>query len=468
MTHPFERIPPQALEAEQATLSAMFLSRAASETVQEVLSADDFYQETHRHVFHAIASLSAREEPTDLLTVAAELRRHDRLDQIGGIPYLAILQDSSPTAAHALFHANLVRDAAVRRRLIDTFSQGIAQCYDGDASPAQIMDRTQEKLYALQTKGREDTMALVGPLITKRLMTLADAMETGEPVRGLLSGFPDLDRMTNGFHPSQLIFLAARPSVGKSALALLLALHVVETVQAPVALFSLEMSHTAVVDRLLAMESRIDSLRLSAADFRDADDSTDGEFARLLRVGGRLSKLPLYIDEDACPTVQTIRIRSRQIAARQGLAMGVVDYLGLVQSAGRAENRTQEVAAISRGLKAMARELSVPVLALCQLNRLSEHRGDKRPQLSDLRDSGAQEENGDVVLLLHAPHNEENDHAPAPEGMAPIECVVAKNRHGPRGTVHLLFNRRYVRFENPAPAWRDTPPAGEGDDPWER
>ncbi len=436
-----ERSVPFDLQAERATLGACLLDREAIIAIAAWLTADDFYLEQHALVYEAVLACYHRREPPDLTTVAAELRRQERLDLIGGMPFLGELALDVPTAVHIEYYARTVERTAILRRLIQAGGTVAALGYDESAELETILDAAEATIFAV-TQRRSAQVFLPASHIVNELFTRIERLhQQGGAVAGLPTGYVDLDKLTGGLQPSDLIILAARPSVGKTAFALSLAYNVAKR-GATVGILSLEMSRDQLMQRLLAMHTGIDMQCLRTGNLR-AD-----ELQRAFDGMGALSDLPLFIEDTPALSVTEVRSKARRLAAESGCDLLIVDYLQLMSggSTKRHENRVQEVSAISRGLKALARELKAPVIALSQLSRAVEGRRSKIPMLSDLRESGALEQDADLVAFLY--REELYDKASERKGEA--EVILAKHRNGPLGTVLLHYEARTTRFENPA------------------
>lgn len=447
-----ERTPPYSEAAEQAVLSAMLLDSDAVLRASEFVDESMFYREAHRRLYRAMLALSERGDVIDPLTLSEELSRNNELDAAGGREFIAYLVDVVPTAANVEYHAKIVQEKALRRRLIEVSTAIVGEAFESPRSAAELLDEAEHRIFEVnQTRGTE------GFTRVKELMY--DAMErieqlhlAGESVTGVPSGFRDLDEITAGFQPSDLVIIAARPSMGKTAFVLNCAQNAALDAKTPVAFFSLEMSKQSLLQRMLTSEARVDAQRLRKGKLRD------DEFVQLGRAAGLLSQAPIWIDDTPAISLLEMRSKARRLKAENNIGMIVVDYLQLMQGPSGSENRQQEISMISRSLKALARELRVPVIALSQLSRAPEQRtGDnKRPQLSDLRESGAIEQDADVVMFLYRqeyydvlegkdPSQPDKD-GKVTAGLA--EVIVGKQRNGPTGNATLFFNRAFTRFEN--------------------
>lgn len=435
------RQPPHDLPAEQSVLGGMLLSKDAIADVLERLRPGDFYRPVHQNIYDAILDLYSRGEPADAVTVAAELDRRGLLARVGGAPYVHTLISTVPTAANAGYYAGIVAEKAILRRLVQAGTRVVQYGYAGaeGADVAEVVDRAQGEIYDV-TEGRhsEDFVALEDLL--QPTMDELDTLASGQDARGVPTGFADLDELTNGLHPGQMVIIAARPGVGKSTLAMDFMRSCSIKHKLPSIIFSLEMSKSEIVMRLLSAEARI---RL--ADMR-AGRMTDDDWTRMARRMSEISEAPLYIDDSPNMTIMEIRAKARRLKQKAGLRLVVVDYLQLMTGGRRAESRQQEVSELSRSMKLLAKELEVPVVALSQLNRGPEQRTDKKPMLSDLRDSGSLEQDSDVVILLHRPDAFDPDD---PRG-GEADLIVAKHRNGPTKTVPVAHQLHLSRFTSMA------------------
>ncbi len=447
-----DRTPPYSEAAEQAVLSAMLLDADALLRATEYVDESMFYRESHRRVFRAMIALSERGEVVDPLTLTEELSRKNELDAAGGREYIAYLVDVVPTAANVEYHAKIVREKALRRRLIEVSTSIVSEAFDSALPAAELLDAAEQSIFEVNQSRGTEGFTRVKELMYEAMERIEQLHLAGESVTGVPSGFRDLDEITAGFQPSELIIIAARPSMGKTAFVLNIAQNAALDAKTPVAFFSLEMSKQSLLQRMLTSEARVDAQRLRKGKLRD------DEFVQLGRAAGLLSQAPVWIDDTPAISLLEMRSKARRLKAENNIGMIVVDYLQLMVGPPSAENRQQEISTISRSLKALARELRVPVVALSQLSRAPEQRaGDnKRPQLSDLRESGAIEQDADVVMFLYRqeyydvlegkdPTIPDKD-GKTSAGMA--EVIIGKQRNGPTGNVTLFFNRQYTRFEN--------------------
>jgi len=433
------RAVPWSQEAEQAVLGAMLLDQDAALLATELVQDDMFYREGHRRLFRAMVSLVERRTVIDPVTLRDELGRRGELDAVGGADYLSELVDAVPTAANLEYHARIVKDKAILRRLIETSTGIITEAYDGRSTASDLLDKAESRIFQISQERGNEGFARLKEMLWPTMERIEALQRSGKSITGVPSGFVDLDRLTSGFQPSELVIVAARPSMGKTAFCLNVATHAAVEGQG-VAVFSLEMSRDQLVQRMLTAEARVDSQRVRQGGLRDAD------FTNLARAAGVLQSCPVWIDDTPSLSLLEMRSKARRLKAENDIKMVVVDYLQLMRSPEYAENRVQEISDISRSLKALARELEVPVVALSQLSRASEQRGgERRPILSDLRDSGAIEQDADLVLFIHRPEYYDREDE-TKKGMADI--MLAKNRNGPTGDVQLRFSREYTRFDN--------------------
>jgi len=436
--------PPHSSEAEESVLGAVLLSSEAANVALEKLHPDDFYIPAHQSIFEAIISLFDNNQPIDAVTVSESLRRLDALDRSGGPTYLAQLLDAVPTASNIEHYAEIVEEHALRRRLqrVGGDVTHLASRMEDDI--ASVLDRAEQSVFAVSERRIGEGLAPIDPLLGPAIEQAEELNRRGSAVTGLPTGFRDLDRMLSGLHPSNLLIVAGRPGMGKSGLALNMAQHAAVEHDTPVAVFTLEMSREEVVSRMLCAAGRIDSQRLRSGQLSESD------FSKLSNAASTLYKKPIYVDDSPGLTVTEIRAKCRRMRRRPGLGLVVIDYLQLMQGSGQ-ENRQQEIATISRSLKNLARELDVPVIALSQLNRSMEQREDKRPRLSDLRESGSLEQDADVVMFIY---RHEYYHPEAQETKGIAEVAVAKHRQGATGRIDMTFLPEFSLFSDMG---RDTP-----------
>ena len=433
------RIPPHSLEAEESLLGAMLLSRDATAVALECCSAGDFYKPSHGLVFSAITSLYGKGEPADAVTVAEELRRSGALDDIGGTAMLVALQSNTPAISSASRYAHIVEEHALLRRLIGVASEIAEIGYGLPEDVTEAVDRAETLVFDVAQRRTADTIAPLQDLLSRSMDRLEELYGRNESITGVPSGYQDLDELLAGLQPSNLIVVGARPSMGKTAFALGMASHAALQ-GTPALFFSLEMSHLEIAQRVLCAEARVDASRMRNGRL------VENDWSKISHAIGRLGNAPLFIDDNPNVTVMDIRAKARRMKAREGLGLVVVDYLQLMTGRSAAENRQVEISEISRGLKILARELEIPVVALSQLSRSLESRSDKRPMLADLRESGAIEQDADVVMFIY--RDEVYNHETTEQGAA--EILVAKHRNGPTGSVNLAFVGHYARFANMA------------------
>lgn len=429
------QVPPHSAEAEVSVLGAVLLSADAANIALEKLHAEDFYTPAHQQVFEAIQVLFDANEPIDAVTVSEHLRRDGSLDRMGGIDFLTRLLDAVPTSSNIDYYAGIVEEHALRRKLMKVGGQIGSIATEMTDPIDEVVDRAEQAVFAVSDRKVGDGLAPIDNLLGPAIEKAEDLQRKGSEITGIPTGFRDLDRKLAGLHPTNLIVVASRPGMGKTALALNIAQHVA-VADHPVAIFSLEMSREEVVTRMLCAAGRIDSQKLRTGRLSETD------FSKLSTAASTLYKKPIYVDDSPGLTVTEIRAKSRRLRRKPGLGLVIVDYLQLMQGSG-GENRQQEIAIISRSLKNLARELNVPILALSQLNRSLESREDKRPRLGDLRESGAIEQDSDVVMFIYRDeyYNPENQ-----ESRGVAEIVIAKHRQGAVGKVDMTFMPEFTLF----------------------
>ncbi|MGQ9455987.1 MAG: replicative DNA helicase [Armatimonadota bacterium] len=451
------RIPPQNIEAEQSTLGSMMIEKMALEKGLEILRSEDFYRPAHQEIFDCLATLAERDEPADLITLQEELRRRGKLEECGGAEYLMALVDTVPTAANIEHYARIVEQKAILRRLIAAGMEIIAMAQNEDEDVDTITERAEQIVFQVAQRRLGEYFRPITPLVMQAWEWIDRRYHDKGEASGIPTGFTKLDHMTSGLQPSDLIIIAGRPSMGKTALALDIAINAATKAKQTVAIFSIEMSAEQLVQRMLCSLARANAHRLRTGYFQDA------EWNRLANAANVLWDAPLYIDDTTDITTLVMRAKARRLKAEHGLGLVVVDYLQLVRSHRRLDNRQQEISDIARGLKSLARELKVPVIAVSQLSRAPEKREDKRPMLSDLRESGSIEAEADLVALLFRPEYyvhreiEDTEAIRGREGedkgseqlhVEVAEVIIAKHRNGPTGTVKLGFVREFASFEN--------------------
>ncbi len=432
-----DRVPPHNVEAEMSALGCMLLSREAMDLAAEKISPESFYELGHQTIFSAMLELYKSGQVVDLVTVADKLDRLGRLDTIGGAVYLAKLAESVPTTAHAESYFRIVSSKAVLRNLISTATDIVKKCYEAEQEAEELLDMAETSIFDVAEKGVKDSFTPVKKTIAGVVDKMEKLYDHKRHCTGVPTGFDDLNELTSGFQNSDLVVLASRPSMGKTALALRIAEHVAIREKMPVAIFSLETSADQLVQRLLCSRAKVDNQRVRKGFIKK------GEWPEIIQAAGLLTEAPIYVNDMPALSVLQVRAIARRLKSTYDVKLVILDYLQLLRgTAKRYENRQQEISDMSRALKALARELDIPVLVLSQLNREVENRPNKRPQLSDLRESGAIEQDADVVLLLVRPDYYDPDDRP---GIA--ELIVAKQRNGPVGKVELIFEHSYTRFE---------------------
>ncbi len=440
------KLPPHSVEAEQSVLGGLLLEASALDKISDLTTADDFYRQEHRLIFRQIVRLSELAKPVDVITVAEALEIAGELDKVGGLPYLGGLAQNVPSAANIRRYGEIVRERSIMRKLAEVGSDIASSAYNPTGrDAAQLLDEAESKVFEIAeagSKGKQGFIAMPPLLsqVVERIETLY-ARDNPSDITGIATGFTDLDRKTSGFHPGDLIIIAGRPSMGKTALAINIAENVAMDSKLPVAIFSMEMGATQLAMRMLGSVGKLNQQDLRTGKLQDDD------WGRLTHALGKLNDAPIYIDESAALSSLDLRARSRRLHRQNnGLGLIVVDYLQLMSSnVGKAsENRATEISEISRSLKALAKELQVPVVALSQLNRSLEQRTDKRPVMSDLRESGAIEQDADLILFIY---RDEVYNSDSPnQGKA--EIIIGKQRNGPIGKIELAFRGEYTRFDN--------------------
>jgi replicative DNA helicase len=436
-----EKTLPHSLEAERALLGSILLDNGALNVAVGVLGKDDFFSESHRVTFEKMIGLSEKNRTIDLVTLSEDLSREGLLEKVGGAAYLASLIDGVPAGNYTVVteYSRIVREKSLVRRLINASNNVIARCLEGADDPETLIDHAQTQVLDLAEQKVQAGFLGVRDIVKSSFGTIDVLFDRGQQVTGVETGFTALDNMTAGLHAGELIVVAGRPSLGKTALALNVAAHATIERKKVVGVFSLEMSKESLVIRLLCSEGRIDSHKLRTG-FSSRED-----WSKMTRALGRLAEAPLYIDDSAALSILQIRAKARRLKAEKGLDLLIVDYLQLVTGHGRFENRNQEVSFVTRGLKSIAKELQVPVVALSQLSRAPEERPGQRPQLSDLRESGSIEQDADVVVFLFREKRQSED---GEEAGAETRLIIGKQRNGPTGDVPVVFLKPFARFEN--------------------
>ena len=457
------RIPPQATDVEQSVLGAMLIEREAIPRAIEILTADSFYSSKHKKIYAAVAGLFERGNPVDLITLTEELRRRGELDEIGGAYYLTELTTQVASAANVEFHARIIAEKYLLREMIETMTSLVGEAYDPSSDAFELLDKTEAEIFSISETQLRRPAASITDVIKSTLQQLEAVHGREGGITGVPSGFSRLDEMTSGFQRSDLIIIAARPSMGKTAFALTAARNAALHPQHPagVVIFSLEMGAEQLAQRLLTSEARIDAQAARTGRMKDRD------WQALARAAGRLSEAPIFIDDTPGLSVLELRAKCRRLKAEHDIGLVVVDYLQLMHGSTSSHNanREQEIAHISRSLKSLAKEINVPVIALSQLNRGVETRGgDKRPQLADLRESGSIEQDADLVCFIYRAERygiTVDEHGNSTEGLA--EVIIGKQRNGPIGTVQLAFVHQYARFENMTTYYAPPESGGGGD-----
>jgi replicative DNA helicase len=436
------KVPPQNLEAESSVLGGVLLENDAINIVLELLRPEDFYRESHRKVFRAMIELTDRSEPVDLITLSEYLKSRGELDAVGGSAYLASLADFVPTAANIAYYARIVREKSILRSLIRTATDIATRGYEEQGNVEEFLDTAEKVIFDISERKIKASFVAVGDMIKDTLKTVERLYERKEMVTGVPTGYEDLDKLTAGLQPSDLIIVAGRPSMGKTAFSLNVAANAAFA-GVGVAVFSLEMAKEQLVLRMLCSEARVNNSKVRSGYLAERD------FPKLANAAGRLHEALIYIDDTPAISVLELRAKARRLVRDRTKKVGliVIDYLQLMRGMGGASNREQEISEISRSLKALAKELAVPVIAISQLNRRVEDRGDRRPMMSDLRESGAIEQDADVIMFIY--RDEVYNQNSEEKGKA--EIIVAKQRNGPIDTVELTFLNEFMRFENYTP-----------------
>jgi len=435
---PSERVLPNNAEAERTVLGAVLVDNQAFNSAAELLHRDDFYREAHRRIFEAMAALAEKSQPIDTITLADELQRAQSLESVGGAAYLASLVDGLPRITNVEQWSRIIKEKAVLRNLIHAGSRIVQSCYEGEDEAAAILDRAEQSIFQIAERRLRQGFQPIREIVKESFRTIDQLSQSKELVTGLPTGFVDLDEKTSGLQKGDLIIVAARPAMGKTSFCLNVAQNTAHRTGETIGIFSLEMSTKQLVLRLLCADARVDSHKLRTGTLQEKD------WARLAKAYAELGSAKLFIDDSATNTPLEMRAKCRRLKAEHGLGLVIVDYLQLLSGAARAENRQQEIAAISRSLKGMAKELDVPLLVLSQLSRAPEARTDRRPQLTDLRESGAIEQDADVVMFIYR----EEEHKPSEENRGIAEIIIGKQRNGPTGSLKLAFIKEFTRFEN--------------------
>jgi replicative DNA helicase len=433
-----QRLPPQSLEAEVSVLGGILLENEALSRVLEVIREGDFYRESHRKIFSAILELFERSEPADLITLSEVLKKRAAFEEVGGIEYLNSLVNSVPTAANISYYAKIIKEKSILRKLINRATEIVSQGYGDAGNVDDFLDRAEHSIFEISEDRVRPSFYPIKDIIKASFKTIEKLYEKRQLITGVPTGFTRLDELTSGLQPSELIIVAGRPSMGKTAFALNIAQHAAVEGHVPSAIFSLEMAKEQLALRMLCSEAKVDAHRLRGGFLSESD------WPKLTRAAGNLSEAPIFIDDTAGLTALEMRAKSRRLRAERNLGLIIVDYLQLMRGRADSDTREQEISDISRSLKALAKELNVPVVALSQLNRRVEERGDKHPQLADLRESGAIEQDADVIIFLY--RDEVYNKSEDKKGKA--EIIIGKQRNGPTDRFELAFLDKYTCFEN--------------------
>ena len=432
------KVPPQNVEAEMAVLGAMLIEEDSIPLVMEMVDSSCFYKESNRKIFDAILGLNEAHKVVDLITLTDELKRRNSLEEAGGASYLTSLVDGVPTAANVQHYARIIKERSILRSLINNATLIVKEGFEAKDNVDELLDRAEKLIFEISDHRADTGYAQLKDIIKDSIETIDKLYQRKAHVTGLPTGFVDLDIKTAGLQSSDLIVVAGRPSMGKSALAISIAEHVCVVEKIPVGFFSLEMSKEQLVQRLLCSHARVDAHKVRSGYLSPSD------WPRLTAAAGKLSEAPMYIDDTPAISALELRAKARRLKSHHDIKMLVVDYLQLMRGSAKSENRQQEISEISRSIKALARELGIPIIAISQLSRAVEARQDHRPQLSDLRESGAIEQDADLVLLLLR----EEYYTPTEDNKGIAEAIIAKQRNGPVGSIKLTFIKEYMRFEN--------------------
>lgn len=434
-----QRLPPQNLEAEQAVLGGILLDNASFDKVADTLGSHDFYRPANGKIFQSMVELAKRSEPIDVVTLTSKMKEMGFFEEIGGASYLAELLERVPTAVHSEFHARLIGEQAIKRRLITACTDIATKGFDPTLSAGELVDFAEREIFQVASQKRSEAIVPVKDIVRAAFGELEKRFENQNDVTGTPTGWVELDKLTQGFQPSDLVIVACRPSMGKTSFSLGAARYAALHTKRPVLFFSLEMSKMQIVHRLLASEGKVDSTRIRSGKL------TEQDWARLTRAAGSISDAPLYIDDTSQITSLELRGKARRLKAQVGdIGLIIVDYLQIMGSTNRNDNRERVISEISASLKALAKELSVPVLALAQLNRNITLRQDKRPTPADLRESGAIEQDADLILFIHR----EDAEVQQPNTASVAEFIIGKHRNGPLGSVKVAWLSQYASFEN--------------------
>jgi len=438
-----ERTLPHNLEAEKSVLGAILINNQAFNQAAEVIDSGDFFRDAHRRIFEKMVVLTDRNEPVDFVTLKDELTRSGELDEVGGPAYVSALTDGVPRSANVEFYARIVKEKSTLRRLIQSANEVLVRAYDAEEDADTLLDEAERSIFSIAEGRMRSGFVKLSDLVANGYEMLETLQNSRGLVTGVPSGFVELDEMTSGFQKSDLVIIAARPAMGKTSFVLNMALNAAMEAGKTVGIFSLEMSKEQLFMRMLTSEARVDAHRFRGGFLGEQD------YDKLTAAFARLHDAKVFVDDTASAGILEMRAKSRRLKLEHGLDMLVVDYLQLMQGRGKFDNRQQELASISRSLKILAKELEIPILALSQLSRATETRADHRPQLSDLRESGALEQDADIVMFIYREEMyKTGDDQPRPEVEGVAEIIVGKQRNGPVGSVNLAFLKQYTRFEN--------------------
>ncbi|HUL29627.1 MAG TPA: replicative DNA helicase [Thermodesulfobacteriota bacterium] len=434
------KLPPQHIEAEQSILGGILIENEAINKVIEILAPDDFYRDAHRRIFEALILLSEKDQPADLVTLTNELEKKEQLDSVGGASYIASLIDAVPTAANIEYYAKIVKEKAVLRKLITASTEIVTRSYAYQDDVESLLDEAEQQIFQISDDRVRTSFHPIRTVVKDSFKTLERLFEKKEAITGIPSGFKELDRLTAGFQPSDLIIVAGRPSMGKTAFCLNIAQYAAVQKKVPVGIFSLEMSKEQLGIRMLCSEANVEGTRLRTGFLNESD------WPKLTLAAGNLSDAPIYIDDTGALGALEMRAKTRRLRAEHDLGLVVIDYLQLMKGRARVESRQQEISEISRSLKALAKELNIPVIAVSQLSRKTEERTGNRPQLSDLRESGAIEQDADVILFIY--RDEVYNRDPDNPNRGKAEVIIGKQRNGPTGKIDLAFLDKYTSFKD--------------------
>ncbi len=434
----FQKLPPQNLESEQSVLGAILIENESLPKSLEIINEEDFYKGTHKKIFSVMKELFEKNEPIDLMTLTDKLRKRNELEDIGGIDYLSSLEETIPTATNVIHHCKIVKEKAILRSLISVSNEIRGKSYEDNEDVDSILDNAEKLIFEISEKKIRPAFVSIDKILKRSFEYIEKLYDRKEMVTGVPTGLSELDNLTTGLQPSDLVIIAGRPSMGKTALALNIARNAAVDSHIPVAIFSLEMSSEQIGIRMLCSEAMKNSRKLRTGYLSKTD------WPDLTTAAGRLAESPIFIDDTAALSSLDIRARARRLKAEHRIGLVIVDYLQLMKGRSRAESRQLEISEITQSLKALAKELNIPVIALSQLSRAVEQRTHKKPQLSDLRESGAIEQDSDLVLFLYREEAYEED----TENKGIAEIIIGKQRNGPTGTIKLAFLKEYAKFEN--------------------